>query len=248
LSEQLRRHQSRRLFEQLILGEQVTCLYQPIVDLASRQVHGYESLVRAPEGAQWDSPDQLFEMAGETDLLFEADCLCRKVALRDAAGKLSSGVKLFLNCLPSAIHDASFRADRLRRTLEVCGLTPNDLVFEISEKESIRNFQIFRETRDYYRGLGIKFALDDTGAGYASLEAMMQVAPDYVKVAASLVKSINTDPARHVLMEALQSMARAIGASLIAEGIETPEELAAMQELGVPYGQGFILGRPAQLV
>jgi EAL domain-containing protein (putative c-di-GMP-specific phosphodiesterase class I) len=76
---------------------------------------------------------------------------------------------------------------------------------------------------------------------------MMQVAPDYVKVTASLVKRINTDPARHALMDALQSMARAIGAAIVAEGIETPEELAALQELGVDYGQGFILGRPGPI-
>ncbi len=237
----------QRSFQQLVLDEHVQCVYQPIMELGAQRIHGYESLVRGPADGEWQSPDALFDMAERTGLLFEVDCLARKIALRDAAGKMPSGAKLFLNCLPSAIHDAAFRADQLRKTLEVCSLTPADLVFEISEKESIKNFQIFRETRDYYRGLGIKFALDDTGTGYASLEAMMQVAPDYVKVAASLVKTINTDPARHSLMDALQSMARAIGASVIAEGVETTEELAALQELAVPYAQGYILGRPAPM-
>jgi EAL domain-containing protein (putative c-di-GMP-specific phosphodiesterase class I) len=241
----LREH--RRAFERYVLTDQIECAYQPIVDLATGQLHGYESLARGPADSGWERPDVLFDMAEKTGLLFEVDSLCRKVALRDAAGKIPTGVKLFLNCLPSAIHDSSFQADRLRRTLDICNLTPSDLVFEISEKESIKNFPIFRETRDYYRGLGIKFALDDTGAGYASLEAMMQVAPDYVKVTASLVKTINADPARHALMDALQNMARAIGAAIVAEGIETPEELAALQELGVDYGQGFILGRPGPL-
>jgi hypothetical protein len=83
---------------------------------------------------------------------------------------------------PSTIHDPNFRAEALERTLQRCELAPSDVVFEISEQESIANFDIFREVRDYYGKLGFQIALDDVGAGYASLEAVMEIRPEFIKV------------------------------------------------------------------
>jgi EAL domain-containing protein (putative c-di-GMP-specific phosphodiesterase class I) len=151
---------------------------------------------------------------------------------------------LFMNCLPSAIHDPTLSEDRLRQTLESSGLTPSNLVLEVSERESIRNFNIFRETRERFRNLGIKVALDDTGAGYAGLEAVMELAPDYIKIDISLVRSVDTDTGRRVLIQALQDISGVIGAKVIAEGIETQAELDTVRRMGVPYGQGYLLGRP----
>jgi EAL domain-containing protein (putative c-di-GMP-specific phosphodiesterase class I) len=135
----------------------------------------------------------------------------------------------------------------LRRTLEDLRLRPNDVVFEISERESIHNFDIFREARDYYAGLGFKIALDDTGVAYGSLEAVMELSPDFIKVDQSLVRGIDTDPPRQELLRALNSVAGKIKAEIIAEGIETSEELATIQALGIPYGQGYLFGRAAPL-
>ena len=112
---------------------------------------------------------------------------------------------------------------------------------------NLANFAIFREARDYYAELGFKVALDDTGVAYGSLEALMELSPDYVKADLSLVRGIDTDPPRQELMRALNSVAGTIHASIIAEGIETSEELATVSDLGVQYGQGFLFGRPAPL-
>jgi len=131
--------------------------------------------------------------------------------------------------------------------LEDLRLRPSDVVFEISEKESIRNFEIFREARDYYAELGFKMALDDTGVAYGSLEALMELSPDFIKVDLSLVRSIDTDPPRQELLRALHAVAGKLGAEIIAEGIETSEELTTLQGLGIPYGQGYLFGRPAPL-
>ncbi len=235
-----------KYFTDLVLAEDVTILYEPIVNLTTREILGYEALVRGPWGSEVHSPGSLFQMAEETGLVFELDCLCRRTALRGARG-LPPGKLLFLNCLPTAIHDPSFREDVLRRTLEDLRLRPSDVVLEISEKESVGNFAIFREARDYYGELGFKVALDDTGVAYGSLEAVMELSPDYIKMDLSLVRSIDTDPPRQELLRALHAVAGKLKAEIIAEGIETSEELATIQSVGVPYGQGYLFGRPAPL-
>jgi EAL domain-containing protein (putative c-di-GMP-specific phosphodiesterase class I) len=240
----LRKREMGQLFLDLLLGANVQTVYQPVVGLQNGKILGYEALARGPRNTPWHSPAVLFKVAEEHDLAFELDCLCRKVALNGSRKWAKSGLKLFLNCLPSAIHDPNFGERNLRHTLESCGLKPSDLVLEISERESIKNFSIFRDICERYRSFGIKVALDDTGAGYAGLEAVMQLAPDYIKADISLVRAIDRDSGRRVLLQALQNIAEEMGAQVIAEGIETEEEFAAVRRLGIPFGQGYLLGRP----
>ncbi len=237
----------RRLeFQHVLLMEDVTILFEPIVNLATRDVLGYEALVRGPAGSDVRTPGAFFQRAEEAGLIFEADSLCRRRALEAASG-LAAGRKLFLNCLPSAIRDPQFRGAALQQALERQRLRPTDVVFEISERESIGNFAVFREARDHFASLGLGIALDDTGVGYSSLEAVMELAPDFIKVDQVLVRGIDTDPPRQELLRSLNAVAAKLGAKVIAEGIETPEELATLQALGVPFGQGYLLGRAAPL-
>ena len=95
--------------------------------------------------------------------------------------------------------------------------------------------------------MGFKVALDDTGVGYSSLGTVMELSPDYIKVDLSLVRSIDTDPPRQELLRALQAVSEKIDAEIIAEGIESREELITLRDLGIPYGQGYLLGRAAPL-
>lgn len=242
----LARRERHKVFQDLVLAEDVAILYEPIVNLTTREILGYEALVRGPWKTDLHSPNRLFQLAEETGLVFELDCLCRRTALRGARG-LEAGCKLFLNCLPTAIHDPAFRGEALRERLEELRLRPEDMVFEISERESIENFSIFREARDYYKELGFQIAVDDTGVAYGSLEAVMELAPDFIKVDMALVRGIDTDPPRQELLRALHAVAGKLGGQIIAEGIETAEELETLQNLGIPYGQGYLFGRAAPL-
>ena len=246
LNDAIARRERHKLFQDLVLAEDVAILYEPIVNLTTREVLGHEALVRGPWKTELHTPNQLFRLAEETGLVFELDCLCRRTALRGARG-LEAGRKLFLNCLPTAIRDPAFRGDVLRQTLADLRLRPEDMVFEISERESIDNFAIFREARDHYKDLGFQIALDDTGVAYGSLEAVMELAPDFIKVDMSLVRGVDTDPPRQELLRALHAVAGKLGSQIIAEGIETSEELEALQNLGIPYGQGYLFGRAAPL-
>ncbi|MDP6980576.1 MAG: EAL domain-containing protein [Myxococcota bacterium] len=177
----IEQRQRARKFPDVVLAEDVETLCEPIVNVTTREAIGYEALTRGPWDTDLYSPDALFHMGEETGLSYELDCLCRGKALREARG-LSSGRLLFLHCLPASIHDPAFRGDVLKRTLEELRLRPSDVVFEISEKESIDSLEIFREARDYYGELGFKLALDDTGVAYGSLEAVMELPPDFIKV------------------------------------------------------------------
>lgn len=239
------RSRRQRLFELVIEGN-IRSVYEPIVDVETRTVFGYEALARGPEGTELYSPMRLFAMASEQDLLFQLDCLCRKAGLHGARD-LPGGAKLFLNVRPTTIHDPNFRAEALERTLAQCQLCPSDVVFEISEQESIGNFEIFREVRDYYGNLGFQIALDDVGAGYASLEAVMELSPDYIKVDRAFVSRIDEDPARQELLAALQSVAQRIGSRIIGEGLDTIEELETLGRLGISFGQGWLFGKPHPL-
>jgi EAL domain-containing protein (putative c-di-GMP-specific phosphodiesterase class I) len=245
LKRRLAAREERRSFMQLILGQRVTSVYEPIVEVTTKTVFGYESLARGPEGP-FHSPLALFGMAESQNLVFELDCLCRRSGLEGAVG-LPDGTKLFLNVLPTCIHDPAFRADRLIRTLAKSELSPQDVVFEISEQESIHNFGVFKEIRDSYRHLGFQFALDDTGAGYAGLETLLEIEPEYIKVDRAFVSGIDEDASRQDMLAALLTMAEKTGSRVIGEGLDRLEELEMLGELGIHFGQGWLFGRPTPL-
>ncbi|MCP5067994.1 MAG: EAL domain-containing protein [bacterium] len=236
----------RRMFQSMLLAGEVSSVYEPIVDVTTKTVFGYEALVRGPEGSVFRSPLALFDAAEEEDLIFELDCLCRRAGLEGAIG-IPAGTALFLNIRPTTIHDPYFAPEELVHTLRRSKLRPTDVVFEISEQESIDNFDAFREVRDAYRAQGFRFALDDTGAGYASLQAVIELEPEFIKVDRALVTGLDTDPARKALLQALQAVAHTIGAKIIGEGLDTLEELEVLKELEISFGQGWLFGKPTPL-
>lgn len=236
----------RKRFLSLVLAGNVYSVYEPIVDATTYTVFGYEALVRGPEGSEFHSPAVLFEAAEEEKLIFELDCLCRRSGLAGAVG-LPSGTKLFLNVRPTTIWDPNFRPEALIRTLAKTKLSPSDVVFEVSEQESIESLHAFREVRDEYAKLGFQIAVDDTGSGYASLQAVMELEPDYIKVDRAFCSGIDTDPARQSMLRALQTIADGLGARIIAEGLDTLDELKTLGGLGIPFGQGWLFGKPTPL-
>ena len=121
------------------------------------------------------------------------------------------------------------------------------MVFEISEQESFENYDILREARDEYGKLGFQFALDDTGAGYASLEAALELAPEFLKVDRAFVSGIDEDLARQNMLKGFQTMAERMNAQIIGEGLDTLEELQMLAELGIPFGQGWLFGKATPL-
>jgi EAL domain-containing protein (putative c-di-GMP-specific phosphodiesterase class I) len=231
-----------KTLERILFDEAISSVYEPIVRLADRTVIGYEALSRGPVGSGLESPLALFEVAERCGLQYELDALCRQRALRNARG-LQPGMRLFLNILPMSIHHPDFESARVKEAVEGLGIAPKNLVLEISERQSISNFHIFREAIDHFSRLGFTIALDDVGTGYSSLEAAMELAPRFLKIDISLVRGIDSDVNKQELLRGLQNLARKMGSTIIAEGIETQEEFEAVCSLGIEWGQGHLMGR-----
>jgi EAL domain-containing protein (putative c-di-GMP-specific phosphodiesterase class I) len=244
-SERIRRDRTEHL-QRIILNESLTTVYEPIVRLSDRRVLGYEALARGPLGSGLERPPLLFAVAAECDREYELDNLCRKLALRNARG-IRPHEKLFLNVLPTSLHDPDFSEVRVRALLDRLELTPHNLVLEISERQAILNFPIFREAIDHFSKLGFGIALDDTGAGYSSLEAALELSPHYLKIDMSLVRNVDQQAPKQELLRGLQALSERMKASLIAEGIESEEELETLRSLGIAFGQGFAIGRGCSL-
>jgi len=228
--------------ERILLEESLTTVFEPIVRLATREVIGFEALSRGPSGTGLETPAALFGIAEQADREYELDSLCRRRALANARG-IAPDQLLFLNILPTCIQDPDFQAVRVRETLATLGLGPRNLVLEVSERQAISNFPIFREATDHFSRLGFRIALDDTGAGFSSLEAALELSPDFLKIDMSLVRGIEESPEKQELLRGLKGVAGKMGSILIAEGIETEQELEVIRGLGIECGQGFHLGR-----
>jgi EAL domain-containing protein (putative c-di-GMP-specific phosphodiesterase class I) len=233
-------------FERILLEKRITCHYEPIVQIKDLTVIGYEGLARGPVGTPLQHPIPLFDTAEAVGLDYELDCLCRELALKGARD-LPRGAKLFLNCLPASVHDPVFQPPRIREALEGLGLGPADLVLEISERQAITSYAVFRDAIATFAELGFGIAVDDMGAGYSSLATALELRPGFLKIDRSLITGIDGDPPRQELVRAMQVLAQRTGAMVVAEGIESEAELEALIDLGIDCGQGFLFGRGGPL-
>lgn len=234
---------SKEVLQEIILKEDVRTLYQPILDLRSRETLGYEGLTRGPQGTEVESPYMLFDIATESELVFELDRLCRRNAIVSAAG-LKPQYKLFVNLLPTTIQDPEFQGERMLSFLKANNLSPSRIVLEITERLAIENYDLFLEAMKTFTDLGFEVAIDDMGAGYSGLEKIVHLNPRYLKFDLMMVRDIDTSFVKREMLKAIHSLAENVGADVIAEGIERVEELETLVELGIPYGQGFLFARP----
>lgn len=227
---------------ELLSGDEIHTLLQPVFDLESMEVAGYEALTRGREGSEFERPDKLFSVAYDASLVMRLERVCRKSAF-EAAAALPPGRLLFVNLEPDAVNDPHLR-DAAAGPLADGGLDPSCVVIELSERAAVANLSSFRAAVDYLRALGYVIAVDDAGAGYGSLQCLSEVRPQWLKVDGAVVKGCDTDSVRALLIGSLVTSAEQVGARLMVEGIETEEELATVRSLGVRYGQGYLLGRP----
>lgn len=235
---------NKEKIQELIMKGAITTHFQPIVKLKDYQLLGYEALSRGPVGTEYEAPYVLFQTATESDLAFELDRLCRRKAF-DNAKAVRLDHHLFVNCLPAVIHDPEFKGGSLETLLDELGLSASQIVMEISERDAIENYEVFRKAVGYYKELGFSIAVDDTGTGHSSLEAVVELRPQFIKLDLSLIRKIDQNPVKQELIRAIVTLADSMESKIIAEGIETEEEMGALIRLGVPYGQGFYIGRPA---
>lgn len=230
-------------FQNIIEQQIIRSVYQPIVSLHDAQVHGYEALSRGPEHSELHSPLELFRLAEKEGELYRLDLIARQKAVQGLQGK-SYERKVFINIPAQIIHDPEFTPGQTRRMIEACGLSPEQIVFEITERTSIEDFSTAKKILSHYRNQGYQIAIDDAGAGYSSLLAIAELQPDYIKIESALVQNIHRDKLKETVLETFVSFAQKLNIPLIAEGIEQSEDLIKLMEMGVQFGQGYFIGRP----
>jgi EAL domain-containing protein (putative c-di-GMP-specific phosphodiesterase class I) len=236
--------QNRCAVQEILLGDQVRTVFQPVVNLRTSGVLGWEALSRGPVGTEAHAPLNMFEAASHADLVFELDRHCRHTALH-SAGSLPPDAKLFLNMFPSSMYDPDLQGTALIEMLGKRGLGPGRIVLEISEKYAIENYTLFVEALKNFTDMGFEVAVDDIGAGYSGLEKIAHLNPRYLKLDMQLVKDIDVSYIRREMTRAVKAFAEKADAAVIAEGIEREGELEVVTEMGIEYGQGWLLGRPA---
>jgi EAL domain-containing protein (putative c-di-GMP-specific phosphodiesterase class I) len=233
----------RERLQDILLRERVITAYQPIMKMKERTVLGFEALSRGPRGSGLEGADALFGAATEHNLLVELDRLCRKRALL-SSGRIPTNAKIFVNTLPATIRDPQFRGKALIDFLDKAQVSPDRIVIEITEKLVIENYNLFRETMAYFTDLGMSFAVDDVGAGYSGLESIARLKPTYLKIDMLLVRDVHVSLVNREMVKAIIALGRGIGSEVIAEGIQTDDEVRALSEMGVDWGQGYVLARP----
>jgi EAL domain-containing protein (putative c-di-GMP-specific phosphodiesterase class I)/GGDEF domain-containing protein len=237
---------TRCRLQDVLLGDQISTVFQPIVDLHRGGLLGFEALSRGPAGTQQHSPLSMFEAAAATDLVFELDRHCRRRALQTAQA-LPEPHRLFVNVVPASMYDPDFQGTSLIRLLEGLGLSPERIVLEVSEQYAIENYTLFVEALQNFTQIGFSIAVDDIGAGYSGLEKIAHLNPRYLKFDMQLVRDIDRVHVKREMARALKTFADKMDSLIIAEGIEREGEQQACVDLGLHYGQGYLLARPAAL-
>jgi EAL domain-containing protein (putative c-di-GMP-specific phosphodiesterase class I) len=223
---------------QAIDSAAIETAYQPIVQLASRSPIGYEALSRfrlEPE----QNPGRWFADARSVGLELELERATLASALRDL-NRIPADCFLSVNLGPAALLDD--------RSLELLAAhDPKRTVLELTEHAAVDDYDLLRHALLDLRTRGLRLAVDDAGAGYASLRHVLSLAPDILKIDASLTSQVERDRGARALTTALISFATEMDQLVIAEGIEREETVDELVTIGVQYGQGFLLGKPKQL-
>ncbi|MCG9767644.1 EAL and GGDEF domain-containing protein [Pseudoalteromonas piscicida] len=237
---------SRTLVLNTIIKEKaVFTLFQPIYDLAKRQILGFEALSRGMSGSLLESPDKLFAIASKQERLSELEIICREAAIKQFVSLNLPG-KLFLNVSPKALLDPSHPKGETRHLTEVYGLDPKRVVIEVTEQDKVDDANLLLTTITHYRELGFQIAIDDLGAGYSGLRQWSELCPDYVKVDRYFIDHCDQSVVKREFLKSIIELAKATSTQVIAEGIERMEELKLIEQLGIVNAQGFLLAKPTR--
>jgi EAL domain-containing protein (putative c-di-GMP-specific phosphodiesterase class I)/CheY-like chemotaxis protein len=242
-AEQQRKKQLTRELRDIIRSKRVTTLFQPVVRAKDMTVFGYEILTRGPAGSSFRNSDMLFSFARESKLAWALEAISLEGALRRLREVDLLDRKFLLNLEAEMFGQSEFR---IHEMVSFFSEHRGNFVFELTERAAIEDYAQFRVLLNEFREKGIEVAIDDAGSGYASLEAIAALSPDYLKVTKGLVSTVKDEPIKQDLVSMLVDLARKIGAKTIAEGIETVEEYETCRHLGIDLIQGYYIAHPQE--
>lgn len=219
-----------------------TMAFQPIVDVEAQRVFAYEALVRGPQGQS--ALSVLEQLTDENRYAFDQHCRVKAITLASQLKLAETGALLSINFMPGAVYSPSACIQLTLKTAGECGFPLTQLIFEITEAEEVRDRTHLRNIVDEYRKWGFKMALDDFGAGYCGLNLLADLPTDVIKLDMELTRQLDQRPAALAIVKLMVELSRRLGATIIAEGIETPAEYHALRSCGIHLMQGYLFARP----
>lgn len=224
--------------------ETLVSYFQPIVDIKDNSIYGYELLSRGiKEDGSIMPPYEMFKLARESDLLFNLDRQARETAIVSSARE-GLDKKLFINFLPTVIYNPEVCLRTTINLINKFNFKSENVIFEVVETEDIKDSNHLNSILDFYRNKGFKIALDDVGSGYSSLNNLSKFYPDYIKIDLEIIRNIDKNKLQQEIFKALVAMAENTNIKVLAEGVETREELEFVVAQGADLVQGYLFGRP----
>jgi EAL domain-containing protein (putative c-di-GMP-specific phosphodiesterase class I)/GGDEF domain-containing protein len=235
---------SHQAVDTIIRDRLIVPLFQPIVDLRDPRIIGYEGLSRGPSDSPFHSPLPLFAAADEMGRLHDLeDVAIRKVAQGFVA--MGGAGLLFINITPFTLVMGADGKNGIMDTVMELGLDPSRIVIELTECYPSLDMQALGSAAETLRKKGFRVALDDLGEGFSSLRLWSDICPNYIKVDRYFIMGVSRDPVKWHFLKSMLEIAKRTGSIVVAEGIETEGDLAAIQEVGIDLGQGYIFARPS---
>tara|TARA_R110002095_G_scaffold59560_2_gene51030 strand:+ start:781 stop:2562 length:1782 start_codon:yes stop_codon:yes gene_type:complete len=232
--------------DDIIFAQELTVLFQPIINNRSREIFGFEALIRGPSNSPLHSPIHLFQAAVKHGRMVELERLCRTVAIKQFK-LLNLPGKLFLNASPEALTQPDFKSGCTLNSLQDVGLDANRVVIELTEQYALEDYGLLREALLHYKKMGFEIAIDDLGAGYAGLRMWSELRPDYVKIDRHFMQDIHEDKVKQEFVRSINNIASELNCRVIGEGVETLEEYHAVRKIGLEFTQGYYFSRPKEL-
>lgn len=233
----------------VIRKSRMQTFFQPILSLNSGDTIGYEILNRPEFTKSFPTTDAFYDYVGESKHVFMVESFIRNLALKryhEQVKQLDEGEDcfVFLNIHPQVLADPNYQAGTTMNLLAKHNISPKQVVLELTEKKAGINYSQFAKLVEHYREQGFRIAVDDAGSGYNSLQTLLYLNPEFIKIDKSLIRNIEKIPEKQHLVELILDFANKSATKVIAEGIETFSEYTYLREMGVDMGQGYAIGKP----
>lgn len=237
--------------QKIISNKLIETYYQPILSLNEEKTLGYEALNRPLKTDTFISTEQFYDFVGHSSRLNEIESLCRNLAVDRFDNQLKDNQPdqlLFININPKVLADANFVSGKTLELLKKRQLKPSQIVLEVTEKDAVHDYQAFINVLHYYRNQGFRIAVDDAGTGYNSLKTLVFLQPEFIKIDRSIIHGVAKHRFQQEMVQLLLDYANRVKTEVIAEGIEEQEDYLYLKQLGVHYGQGYLINKPHQSI
>lgn len=227
----------------ILENEGITVLTQPIMSLETGDIYGWEMLSRGPQNTLLHMPTDLFNYAYQADLLTEMELVVLKKAFKKIANRQIKE-SVFINVTSVSLLQSRY-LNRVLETLEqYSDIRPEQIIFEITERHSIQDYKQMVGIMQKYRNYGFRFAVDDAGSGYSSLQTISELFPDIIKIDKSVIQNIDQVSVKQTMLQALLFFAKNVNCQVVAEGVETEAEADILYRHDVQMGQGYYFAKP----